>query len=406
MTEALVDTTPAVEGRVAIAVVDPDDAVRAVLLDHVRPMDEMALSFEHLDDFLKGTDPLSPVVLVVGPSEGPDTLIPHTREVVSMRPTCGVVMVVFELTPPVLQQALRAGIDDVVAVSAEDEELADAISRVANRLLARAPSAGEASPRPVEPEPTVEEGKIVTVFCAKGGAGKSVIATNLAVALAQRASKPVVLVDADLQFGDVALMLQLQPTHTIAEAVAAGDRLDSALLGSLLLKHEPSGLLVLAAPTEPGPADHIGKADLSRVLQVLRAACSYIVVDTSSNFGEITLAALLGADEILVVASLDVMSLKAARVGLQTMRVLGIPFSRIKFVLNRANTEVGLSGSDAEKALQLKVDAALPSDLVVAASVNKGTPVVLGAPRSKFARSIEDLVAKLAARVPSAGRQG
>jgi pilus assembly protein CpaE len=242
---------------------------------------------------------------------------------------------------------------------------------------------------------------VVTVFCTKGGAGKSVVAINLAVALARRTIQPVVLVDADLQFGDVALMLQLQPVHTIAEAVSAGDRIDGALLGSLMLRHEASGLLVLAAPTEPASADQIGQADLARIVEVLREHCAHIVIDTSANFGEVTLTALQEADDILVLASLDVMSLKSARVGLQTMRVLGIPFSRVKFVLNRANTRVGLTEADAARALQMKVDVALPSELAVAESVNRGVPVVISSPRSKFSRGIDDLAGVLAA--PAAG---
>jgi pilus assembly protein CpaE len=404
MTDARVDARPKVDERVAIAVVDPEDAVRSVLAKHIAELDVEATGFDDFDTLVDRTDPLTPVVAVVGPSLGPENLILQARDLISLRPTVGVVMVVFDLTPEVLQQALRAGVDDVVAVSAEDLELTDAVARATSRLLSRAPVAQS----PVEvptPQAHSREGRVVTVFCTKGGAGKSVIAVNLAVALARRSSKPVVLVDADLQFGDVALMLELQPTHTVAEAVAAGDRLDAALLASLTLKHEPSGLLVLAAPTEPGPADHIGKADLARVLAVLRSECEYIVVDTSANFGEITLSALQQADDILVVAGLDVMSLKSAKVGLQTMRVLGISFSKIKFVLNRANTQVGLSNADAERVLQLKVDVALPSDLVVAASVNRGTPVVLGAPKSKFARGIDELATKLAVRARSSGSQ-
>ena len=402
MTDALVDTTPAVGERVAIAVVDPEEAVRSVLIEHVRDFDDAATSYEDLDDFLASPNAVGPTVVVLGPSQPPDDLIPRAGDLVRVRPTIGVVMLVFDLAPGVLQQAIRAGVDDIVAVSAEDEELADAISRVATRLRSRLPVAAPPAPEAKAEEPE-NLGKVVTVFCTKGGVGKSVIAANLAVMLAQQSDRPVVLVDADLQFGDAALMLQLQPQHTIAEAVAAGDRLDGALLGSLMLRHEPSGLFVLAAPTEPGPADHIRGTDLNRVLNVLREECAYIIVDSSANFGEITLAALQGADEILVVAGLDVMSLKSAKVGLQTMRVLGVPFSKILFVLNRANTQVGLSTSDAERALQLKVDVALPSDVVVAASVNKGTPVVLGAPRSKFAKGIEELAAKVTA--PAAARQ-
>ena len=388
---------------VVIGVVDTDETVRGVLAEHVRELDASVVGYENLAAFTETVDASRPCVVVFGPSDSTDSVITQVAGLMAFRPGCSAIMVVYELTADVMQQALRSGVDDVVAVSAEDAELLDAISRASARVLARGPSpvATAAAGTPQMP------GRVVSVFCTKGGTGKSVVAINLAVALAKRTIQPVVLVDADLQFGDVALMLQLQPTHTIVEAVQAGDRLDGSLLENLLLRHPPSGLLVLAAPTEPSSADQIGRADLTRILDILRERCAYIVVDTSANFAEVTLAAIESSDDILVLAGLDVMSLKSARIGLQTMRVLGIPFSRVKFVLNRANTRVGLTEADAERALQLKVDAALPSDILVAESVNRGVPVVTSAPRSKFAKSIDNLadVLMTAASTPAQSRQ-
>ncbi len=376
--------------HVAVSVIDRDADVRAVIVDHLGDRRADAHGFGALNDLLSSDR--HPGVVVFGPSEPPDEVIGQMGQLSGSRTPLGAVMIVYEQTADVLKQALRAGVDDVVAASADDGELADAISRASSRVLARLPVDGAAA---VPHQPT--RGRVVTVFCTKGGTGKSVVATNLAVALAKRTIQPVVLVDADLQFGDVALMLQLQPSHTIVEAVHAGDRLDGTMLENLLLRHPTSGLLVLAAPTEPSSADQIGRVDLARVLDVLRERCAYIVVDTSANFAEVTLAALESADDILVMAGLDVMSLKSARIGLQTMRILGIPFSRVKFVLNRANTRVGLTEADAERALQLDVDVALPSDILVAESVNRGVPVVESAPRSKFAKSIDELADSLMA---------
>ncbi|HEY5025383.1 MAG TPA: AAA family ATPase [Acidimicrobiales bacterium] len=387
----------------AIGVVDPDETVRGVLVDHVRELDGTVVGYENLAAFTETIEASRPGVVVFGPTEAPDSVITQVAGLMAFRPVCSAIMVVYELTAAVLQQAIRAGVDDVVAVSAEDAELLDAISRASSRVLARGPGSNPHAPATAAQTP----GRVISVFSTKGGTGKSVVAINLAVALAKRTIQPVVLVDADLQFGDVALMLQLQPTHTIAEAVQAGDRLDGSLLENLLLRHPPSGLLVLAAPTEPSSADQIGRADLARILNILRERCAYVVVDTSASFAEVTLAAIESSDDILVMAGLDVMSLKSARIGLQTMRMLGIPFSRVKFVLNRANTRVGLTEADAERALQLKVDAALPSDILVAESVNRGVPVVTSAPRSKFAKSIDSLADMLmhAASDPAQSRQ-
>jgi pilus assembly protein CpaE len=386
-----------------VGVVDPDEVVRGVLTNHVRELDGSVVGYKNLAALTETIDASRPGVVVFGPSESPDAIITQVAGLMAFRPACSAIMVVYELTAGVLQQAIRAGVDDVVAVSADDAELLDAISRASSRVVARGQSTGTLTPATSAQTP----GRVVSVFCTKGGTGKSVVAINLAVALAKRTIQPVVLVDADLQFGDVALMLQLQPTHTIAEAVQAGDRLDGAMLENLLLRHPPSGLLVLAAPTEPSSADQIGRADIARILDILRERCAYVVVDTSANFAEVTLAAIESSDDILVMAGLDVMSLKSARIGLQTMRVLGIPFSRVKFVLNRANTRVGLTEADAERALQLKVDAALPSDILVAESVNRGVPVVTSAPRSKFAKSIDGLADMLMnpASAPAQSRQ-
>jgi pilus assembly protein CpaE len=385
---------------VAISVVDPDEVVRFVLTERMLEIGGNVTGYESLASFSDDADPERPGVVVFGPTDKPDEVISQVSGLIGFRPGCGAVMVVYELTAEVLQAALRAGVDDVVAVTAEDSELLDSVARAAARVKVRRP-ATIVPPPPPAPAPSGPKGRVISIFCSKGGTGKSVVAINVAVALAKKTIQPVVLIDADLQFGDVALMLQLAPVHTIAEAAQAGDRLDGTMLENLLLRHEPSGLLVLAAPTEPSSADRIGRADLARVIDVLRERCAYIVVDTSANFAEITLAALEAADDILVLAGLDVMSLKSARVGLQTMRALDIPFSSVKFVLNRANTRVGLSEADAERAVQLKVDAALPSDILVAESVNRGVPVVISSPRSKFAKSIDELASGLMVAAPA-----
>ncbi len=323
MTEDMTETQTQRDATVVVGVVDPDEVVRGVLTEHIRDLDDSVVAFGDLAAFTESIDASRPGVVVFGPSEAPTDVTTQVAGLVAFRPACCAIMVVYDLTTEVMQLALRAGVDDVVAVSADDAELLDAISRASARVLARGPNGSASASAASAPTP----GRVVSVFCTKGGTGKSVVAINLAVALAKRTIQPVVLVDADLQFGDVALMLQLQPTHTIAEAVQAGDRLDGTMLETLLLRHPPSGLLVLAAPIEPSSADQIGRADLARILDILRERCAYIVVDTSANFAEVTLAAIESSDDILVMAGLDVMSLKSARIGLQTMRVLGIPFS-------------------------------------------------------------------------------
>ena len=389
------------ERRVAVALVDPDSTIRSVLVDHLRKLDVMAVAYEGLHELLDAPASAVPTIAVIGPSEPPETLVPHVESFLRKRPRCGAVLLVFDLAPETVQQAFRAGIDDVVAVNAQDSELLSAIGRAKDRLEKRLDEEEQAaiiaSVVPAVPVPvTPEAGRILTVFGTKGGIGKSVVATNLAASLAQQVEGMVALVDLNLQFGDAAILLQLQPTHTIAEAAIAADRLDPDLLMDLLLQHDDTGVLVLAAPTEPGVADQIQRAELIRILTVLREMCAFVVVDTSPHLSDNALAALELADDIIMVANLDVMSLKNSRVSLQALQVLGIPFSKVKFVLNRTNGAGPLAPGDAERVLQMKADAQLPEEPAVADSVNLGLPVAVASPSSKFAQGLHALAKQLA----------
>ena len=206
---------------------------------------------------------------------------------------------------------MRSGIKDVLASPVDDGQLQEAIGRVALGLAA-APDA------PATDEPSFEDdgelAHVVTVFSTKGGAGKSMIATNLGVALAKRSEKPVCLVDADLQFGDIAVMLKLSPQHTVVDAVSSIDRLDVTLLQNLLATHEASGLLILPAPLEPAFADQIGAAEMVQIVEVLRRFCSFVVVDTPAYFNDVVLGMIEISDDVLLVAGMDIPNIKNVKI--------------------------------------------------------------------------------------------
>ena len=266
-------------------------------------------------------------------------------------------------------------------------ELALAVERVGGTLAPVTPTtlATEASGAPVG------YGRLITVFSTKGGAGKSVIAVNLAVSLARRSDRPVVLVDADLQFGDVAVMLKLAPQHTIVDAVNAIDKLDGPLLQSLLARHDPSGLLVMPAPLEPAFADQIGSSQMLRIIELLRQTSAFVIVDAPAYFNDVGLGLIEASDDVLLVAGMDIPNIKNVKIGLQTLRLLNIPLSKLKLILNRANSKVKLDVGEVERTLGIKADILVPSDVVVPQSVNRGTPVVLDAPKSGVAKSLESL---------------
>ena len=371
----------------SVAVVDDDPKLRTRLAmqlgEGVR-----AASFPSLEAIEERFEPGEPMVVVFGPSYADVAGLIQIERMTRSRPEVGAILVVEELSTQTLQHALRAGVKDVLSAPTEATALVEAVYRVADTLTA-IPVRG-ATAR-VEPEVPGELGRVITVFSTKGGAGKSVIACNLAILLSRRSGRPVCLVDADLQFGDVAVMLKMTPQHTIVDAVSAIHRLDAQLLQSLLVRHDQSGVLVLPAPVEPAFADQVGATDLIKIVQTLRTFCSHVVIDTPAQFNDVVLSLLEETDDILLVAGMDIPNIKNVKLGLQTLRLLNIPIGKLKLVLNRANSKVKLDVGEVERALQVKADCLIPSDIVVPQSVNKGVPAVLDAPKSGVSRSLEQL---------------
>lgn len=326
-----------------------------------------------------------PVVVVLGPSCGLPDQLERVEWLARTWPDLGLILVVDELSTTVLQQALRAGIKDVLA-SPDRAQLTFSVERVADSLqVAFAPSLVLAPPLSDTP------GKVTTVFSAKGGSGTSVIAANLAVTLARRSSGTVTLVDADLQFGDVAVMLKASLEHSIVDAAAAGERLDPQLLQSLMVRHEASGLMVLPAPIEPALAEKISADDVRRIVEVLQTFCDHIVIDTAARFDDVVLALLDASDEIMLVSGMEVPGVKDLKLVVQTLRQLDMPDAKLKLVLVRSNTKVQMEVRDIERALGLKVKVVIPHDTVVPVSLNKCVPVVIDAPRSSVTKALETL---------------
>jgi pilus assembly protein CpaE len=378
--EATIDLAPA--APCDLAVVDPDPVVRGDLAEDLGAggtalfVDVAGLADEH--------PPGQPVVAVFGPGlADPDGLAEIDR-LTRARPEIGVILVVPELSTGLFREALRSGARDVLAFPLEPGVLAESVDRVGRSLVGTAPPPPPAPERP-------ERGRVVTVSSMKGGSGKTVVATNLAVALARRSEQPVALVDADLQFGDVAVMLRLNAPHTIVDAIPAMDRLDAQLLRSLLVRHEPSGLYVLPAPLEPSLAERVSGSDMLRILEVLRSFCSHVVIDTPAQFNDVVLSVIEASDDIVVVAGMEIPNIKNTKLGLQTLQRLGVPESKLCLLVNRSNSKVQLDAKEVERTLGLKAQAHIPSDIVVPQAVNRGVSVILDAPRSDVTRSFEEL---------------
>jgi pilus assembly protein CpaE len=249
--------------------------------------------------------------------------------------------------------------------------------------------------------PTRNAGRVVTVFSPKGGTGKTVIATNLAIALAKKEQRRALLLDLDLQFGDAAISLGIEPEKTIYDLVVAPGELDAEKLAGYVSKH-PSGLDVLAAPMRPEDAELVIESKVIALLEVARASYDTIVVDTSPFFHGPMLATLDRTDELLVLCGLDVPTLKNVRLALQTLELLSFPASRIRYIMNRvASSNVGLKTREVEEALKVKVATELPMDRSVQLCVNRGEPVMLAEPRSDFSKAVASLAKQLTPQTSS-----
>jgi pilus assembly protein CpaE len=238
------------------------------------------------------------------------------------------------------------------------------------------------------------DGRVVTVFSTKGGVGKTVIATNLAVALVQKCRKRVALLDLDLQFGDVGIMLQTPPERTLFDVAQNFDRLDLDMLRGFLTPHD-SGVLALLAPVQPEQAEYVTTARIGRIVEMLRQLVDYVVIDTPAALNDVVLAALDKSDVICAITQMDVASLKNTRIALQKLDQLGYDQGAVRVVLNRADSKVLLQPADVKNAIQRDIAARVPSDRLVPQSVNKGVPVVIDAARSLVARSIFDLAMRI-----------
>jgi pilus assembly protein CpaE len=301
------------------------------------------------------------------------------------RPAVSVILMRRRVDTSVLAEALRSGMREVV----EERDLTGL-----GEAVRRAQQVFRAVTGPANRSEDKKLGRQVTVFSPKGGVGKTTIAANLAVAFAGREDTRVCLVDLDLGFGDVAITLQLFPSRTIADAVALGHELDFAVLEPLLTPHR-RGFSTLVAPVQPDAKDSIPSVLVSRILELLKENFDVVIVDTAPAFDEHVLQAFDETDELLLVATLDVPTLKNVKIACETLDLLNFPKSRRHLVLNRADDKVGLDPAKVEATLDMRIAQAIPTSHEVAGATNAGEPITASHPRHPVSQSILRLAASL-----------
>lgn len=330
----------------------------------------------------------SPDVLVLGADVSEEDALDFAEYAQVASPTTAVVIIRKTAVDGLLPAFMRAGVRDVVYDWRGDKELSDALQHA----LLWASKLRSAS-TPDRPSSIQTGAKTISIFSSKGGSGKTFLACNLALAIAQRTGKESALVDLDLVMGDVFSYYGEEPDRSIYDlmvlpeldrsmALKAGSKLHDLLWG-------------FGAPPDPA-AESVPAESASRLLKNLQSIFSYVIVDVPANYSDIVLASFDASEVICLVASLDVVGVKHLSKALETLLSIGVTRDRLHVILNRADSRVGLSPSDVERVLKVQIDAMIPSSRLVPTSLNKGRPVYLEEPNADVSIAIRSIADKLA----------
>ena len=336
----------------------------------------------------------SPDLLVIDLEDDPDLGLKLMQFLFEAHPNQRVLAAGPALSSHQLLSAMRAGVADYLLKPVSSDQLKESLNRMATQLG----SAGVAGAR--------KPGQVFAIFGAKGGSGSTTLAANLAVVMHRLTGKKTLLVDLDLELGEVALLLGVQPRFNFVDMVQNFHRMDSGLLASYIEQH-PSGVHLLSAPFHPERAEVASPDDVRKILHYLRNHYEYVIVDTSKSFAPSTLAAFDQSDQVLVVVNLDLPSLRNVQRGLPMLkRVLPRGLEQMRLVVNRFQPDDEIGLKEVEQTLGVKVFCTLSNDYeAVIRSINAGKPIVLNG-NSRYTRDVKALGAQIAGLGAENGRAG
>jgi len=317
-------------------------------------------------------------------------------EVISMRvPRTSIIIVSVQGEQEYLKKAMVAGAREYLVKPFSSDELVDTVHRVCS--LEKKRRVHQLSTQTFDVKGG-REPHVITVFSTKGGVGKTTIGINLAIALRQQTRKRVVVVDLDLQFGDVAVMLNLTPRRTLGELIQETGSLNTELVESYLATHH-TGIKILPAPLRPEYAELINAAQVEKILDILKQSYDYVIVDTPPFFHETNLTALDQSHHILLILALDLPTIKNIKLSLEVLESLH-HIGKVRIVLNRSSNEFGIKFEDVERSLGVPITFHVPSDgKVVVSSVNKGIPFVLGHPAARVSQAVNEIASQVVSEV-------
>lgn len=320
-------------------------------------------------------------------------------------PFTQIVILSIQNDPNYMRRAMLAGARDFLTKPPTIDELNSAIHRagvMARDEREKIPQAsGAQSSRTGGVHPSGISGaggRVITFYSPKGGSGCTTLATNLAVCLNNEDSS-VVIVDGNLQFGDVAVFMNEQGKFSILDLTQRADELDPDIIDNVTIKHSQSGVKILAAPMKPEQADMVTGDQFSKVLRYLRGIYSYVIVDTASSLTTITASAIDNSDLLILLTTQDIPSIKNSRLFLDEIDALGFDRKRIIFVMNKFDKRIGITPEKVSENLKQEITSVIPFEERVIVSVNRGIPFLLVDKSRPISRSILSLAEVVRQRI-------
>ncbi len=334
-----------------------------------------AIALDHIEN-------VSPNIVVMSLTAMDMDMLSLAERVIQYRPNTFVVLLMEHLTVENMQSAMKIGAHNVIEFPQNQKEFSDYLKGVYNAETARLSMMNEK-------QAIVWSSQVITVYAAKGGLGKTTIATNLAVELAKK-KKKVAIIDLDLQFGDVHIFMDVEPKDTIAELVQEVYTPNIDSLRSYMVMHS-SGVHILCAPKSPEYAEIVHSDRVQSVLSLMRSYYDYIIVDTPSVINDITITAIEAASMVLFVAGLDISTLKNSKLSISLLESLQQK-EKVRIIINRAVEINSITVDDVQRVVHAPIIAKIPSDYMVAISaLNRGIPFVIGAAKSKLSLAIANI---------------
>ncbi len=354
-------------------------------------------------DAIKQTIALDPDVVLMDINMPDMDGIEATERIQEQAPVSQIVILSVQGDTNYMRRAMLAGARDFLTKPPKSDELVNVIRRAGEKAKAIRQESQfmvRGTGSLIDPRSTTIAlsglGKIVAVYSPKGGVGTTTVATNLAVTL-HSTETPVIIVDANLQFGDVVVFLNERGRTSVVDLAPIADQLDPELVREVVIHHEPSGIDILSAPPHPEDAERISGSQFVKVLQFLARLYSYVIVDTDSGLSDVTLDTLDASDLLVLISSQDIPAIINTRIMLTLLVNLGINKQKILLVMSRFDKQLAITPEKVGHNLGHKVAAVLPEDReVVVPAVNRGIPFMMGEGKTKeIGKSILELVGKI-----------